>query len=412
MQDRILGAVAVACACALPAPALAQTAPLSGKLSLQWDQLDANPNSPLALANGLQAGTAPMANSGATLEAELRSSGRGWNAIATLQQQSGQSPHQRAWLNELALTHDAGSWQFSAGKKIVAWDVAYAFRPNDMVQQEERRTLVSSTAEGRPVLMAELFEADRAWSVVLVNPTRPKAEPGAHEPALAARVYQRQGSADWHGFARIGAHTAGSVGGALAWVASEGLELHGSVRYLSRYDGRASDALATGLVRSDPWHATTQRHAAQALIGGTWTHASQLSLLLEAWWDGTALSARQWRDWRTREQMLIALAAHGAPADAVAGNLAWQADALGVSPSLHRGNLFVRLSWEHEGWQPTLDLLYQPADRGRMLTAALLWKGDRVKVQGALRMPGGPSTAVLARLPQRVQAIATVSWAF
>lgn len=412
MQRFISAFIALVCACSSWGQSADAGLGASGKLRAQWDERDANPAGPLAQANALRGGTAALPASGATLEAELRSAGRGWNAIATLQQRTGQASGQRAWFNELAAALDAGSWQFSAGKKIVAWDVAYAFRPNDMVQQEERRTLVSSTAEGRPVLMAELFEADRAWSVVLVNPTQPKAAPGAQEPAFAARVYQRQGAADWHGFARIGAHTAGSVGGALAWVANDALELHGSVRYLSRYDGKALDPHATGLVRSDPWHATTQSHAAQALIGGTWTHASQLSLLLEAWWDGTALSARQWRDWRTREQMLVALAAHGAPADAVAGNLAWQADALGVSPSLQRGNLFVRLSWEHEGWQPTLDLLYQPADRGRMLTAALLWKGDRVQVQGALRMLGGPSTAVLARLPQRTQAIAAVSWAF
>jgi hypothetical protein len=39
------------------------------------------------------------------------------------------------------------------------------------VQQEQRRTLVSQPLQGRPVLMAEQFGAESAWSLVAVNPT-------------------------------------------------------------------------------------------------------------------------------------------------------------------------------------------------------------------------------------------------
>ena len=60
------------------------------------------------------------------------------------------------------------------GKRIVAWDVGYGFRPNDVVEQEVRRLLLASTAEGRPLLMAEHFDASTAWSFVLVNPTQPR----------------------------------------------------------------------------------------------------------------------------------------------------------------------------------------------------------------------------------------------
>ena len=63
----------------------------------------------------------------------------------------GRTTTSRAWVNELVLSHDAGAWQFAVGKKVVAWDVGYGFRPNDMVQQEERRTFASSSAPGRPV---------------------------------------------------------------------------------------------------------------------------------------------------------------------------------------------------------------------------------------------------------------------
>ncbi|MDD2926842.1 hypothetical protein, partial [Rhodoferax sp.] len=295
----------------------------------------------------------------------------------------------------------------------VAWDVGYAFRPNDVVQQEERRTLVSTLAEGRPVLMAEHFDADTAWSLVWVNPTKPSAEAGAQEPALAARVYWRQGNVDWHGFARTGAHTRGSLGGAVAWVASDALELHASARYLSRHDSKVADVSAlTGVAARSPWQAATLGPASQLLLGGTWTHESQFSLLTEAWWDGTALSDSQWDVWRWRNQALAGFPLLGVSLAAVAGQLAWQADALGASSSLRRANVYLRLSWEHEGWQPTLDLLYHPADGGHLVTAALLWKGDRVQVQGGLRLAGGPRDAVLMQLPTRQQAFLAGTWAF
>jgi hypothetical protein len=192
--------------------------------------------------------------------------------------------------------------------------------------------------------MAEHFSANTAWSWVWVNPTASTDAMGAKEPALALRVYQRDGAVDWHGFARVGAHTGASVGAAAAWVASDSMELHASANYRNRTDSKA-------------------------LIGASWTNQSQLSLLTEAWWDGSA-------------------------------------------PSMLRNNMFMRLSWQHDGWQPALDLLYTPADRGRALTVSVSWQGDRVLVQGGLRSYGGPANAVLMQLPARSLAYVATSWTF
>lgn len=387
---------------------------LSGKLSAQWDERSVASLGPLAQANTVQDGFTLPPTSGATLQAELRARARNWNATATVQQQSlrGQTAQNQSWVNELVATHDAGSWQYSAGKKIVGWDVGYAFRPNDVVQQEVRRSLVSTTAEGRPVVMAEYFDAESAWSLVLVNPSSDASRLGATEPAFAARYYQRQGDMDWHGFARVAERTGTSLGAALAWVASDAVELHASLRVLQHADSLAMNPEATVLSTSNPWQTSLLGHTRQALIGGTWTHASQLSILLEAWWDGTALSTRQWQQWQTRNHSLGTLAGLGAPASAVAGNLAWQADAFAASTSLHRSNLYARISWEHDAWQPALDLLYHPSDGGLMVTASLLWKGDRVQVQGGMRIHTGADDAVVVQLPTQRQAYVQASWAF
>ena len=387
---------------------------LNGKLRTQWEGRQANEQGPLAQANALQSGTVVLADQGATAQAELQLRGRNWNAIATAQQQAwvGQGGQGTSWINELVATADAGSWQFSAGKKIVGWDVGYAFRPNDMVQQEVRRTLVSSTNEGRPLLMAEQFGAESSWSWVAVNPTSAADRLGGSEPALAARYYQRKGAADWHAFARLADRTGLSLGAALAWVASDALELHASLRSSQRVDSMAQDPAAPLLATTNPWRANIATDTTQALIGGTWTNENQFSVLLEAWWDGTALSSGQWKDWRSRNQALGAMAQHGAPASAVAGNLAWQSAAFGASSSQQRDNVYARLSWDIEAWQPSLDLLYHPADGGLMLTTALLWKGDRVQVQGGVRFNAGPEDAILMQLPTRRQAYLLASWAF
>jgi hypothetical protein len=59
----------------------------------------------------------------------------------------------------------------------------------------------------------------------------------------------------------------------------------------------------------------------------------------------------------------------------------------------------------------TLDTLYTPADRGRVVTAGVQWQGDRVRVNAAWRINAGPANAVFAQLPQRHSGVLSVAWA-
>jgi hypothetical protein len=387
--------------------------PITATLRLQRDLPQANTAGQLALADQVQAGTAASAGAGTTVLAELRSNGRHWQATASVQQQQmvGQSAQSRAWFNELAVSGDALGWQWSAGKKIVAWDVGYAFRPNDVVQQEERRTLVDTTPQGRPLLMAERFDLDTAWALVWVNPTHAASALAGDEPALAGRVYVREGAVDWHGFARQGGHTGTSLGVAAAWVASDSVELHASARLMRHADAWAMPATAPLLSLANPWQIAPTGPDSQMLAGGTWTFENHLSLLAEAWWDGTAPSDAQWQVWQGRQTQLAQMLGAAVPASALAGNLAWQTTPFNTS-NLRQRSVFVRASWEHEGWQPSLDVLYHPADAGRLWTAALAWAGERVKWQAGVRRAGGPGQSVLAQLPTRQQVYVSAVWAF
>lgn len=378
---------------------------LNGQWRGQWDGSRANTLGPVAAANTLSPGTVPASARAINAQLELRAMTPTWQATATLQDQwqQGQGNTTRAWINEAVLNAEVGDWQLSAGKKVVSWDVGYAFRPNDVVQQEARRSLVSTTLEGRGLVMAEQFASDSAWSVVWVNPEHGPQDQAGRENALALRYYQRQGALDWHAFARRGAQSGASMGLAAAWVTTDAIELHASARGIRHTQRLVSDAPQQAVPNSTPWHVRSEGSSTQMLLGGTWTHRSQLSLLAETWWDGNAWSAADWHRWVKRNQALGAMAGSGVPASALAGNLAWQSQALANASSLHRHNVYLRLSWTHEGWQPTLDLLYHPADGGRLWTVGLTYKGDLLELQTGIRVAAGPSDAIVRQLPSQQQ---------
>jgi len=406
--------------CAAPALAADDT---NAELMLRWDQRSANVRGPLAAAEALSPGIAPATPSAALLQAEARHTLRAApgvslqaNVLLAQEWPRGQARHDRSRVNEGHVGVDLGDWQLGAGKKVLGWDVGYGFRPNDVVQQEERRTQLGQAPEGRPLLQLEHFSAETAWTLVWANPQRwndaADAQRGARESALAARWYGRLGTLDLHGFARHGRHTGTSVGAALAWVTGDSLELHASARVLQRRDGWQIDgAAADSLLRSSPWHQATLGGTGQWLLGGQWTSASQHSLLLEWWHDGTALPDAGWERWRERNAALAATAGRAGGRIPAAANLAWQADAFAAA-SLRRDNLFVRLAWQPEHWLWTLDALATPADRGRIVTAALQWQGDRVRLNASWRLYGGPRSAVLAQLPLRHSALLAASVAF
>lgn len=403
-------------------------------ITLRADARAPGHRGPLAIAQALQPGIAPPVADGLTLQAELRHALRGrlggtgvalhGNALLAHEwlDGSGQNPghSDRSRINELHASADLGAWQLAAGKKVLGWDVGYGFRPNDLVQQEERRTQFGQTPEGRPLLQAEHFGADTAWSLVWANPQRwndaTDRQRGARESALAVRWYGRQGALDLHAFARHGRHTGASLGAAAAWVATDELELHATARVLQRHDGWQIDPTAgSSVLRANPWQAATLGGTGQWLVGAQWTGALQQSVLVEAWHDGTALADAAWDGWAARNQALAAFAARpGLPAAAIAGaagNLAWQASPWDT-PSLRRDNLFLRLAWQPGHWQLTLDALWQPADGGRIVTAGTQWQGDRWRIHASWRVYGGPGRALLAQLPTRRSALLAATLSF
>jgi hypothetical protein len=95
----------------------------------------------------------------------------------------------------------------------------------------------------------------------------------------------------------------------------------------------------------------------------------------------------------------------------VAGNYGWQAEPLNRGP-LRRANLYARLSWPREDWEPTLDALWMPADGGLIVSAGLTWTGERVKLNTGIRLFRGPSASLARQLPARALLYVGLSAAF
>ena len=396
---------------------LTQAMDFSGEWRLTHQAVDASHAGPLAMAHALSDGLIGLPVGTTALEAELRAHWRfvQANVLLTSTTPQGLATQAHAQVQELFANAEAGDWQFSLGRKVVGWDVGYGFRPNDVVQQEARRTLLTVTPQGRPLLLAETFGSDTATSIVWVNPQSHHDAPpttAGDEAALAARWYHRNGARDDHLFARWGRHTRASLGAAVAWVATDELELHASARWSQRH--LAWQPLGSAPTEN-PWRMAVQGPATQWLLGAQWTGASQQGLMVEWWHDGSAMDDRGWDRWRQRNTALQQTAAlPGLPDGArsgVAGQLAWQTTPLGGS-SLRRNNVFVRASWQHEAWQLAWDTLYMPADHGQIGTVSAQWQADQWRLTLAWRRLGGPQQALTSALPSRHTWLFAAVWAF
>jgi hypothetical protein len=397
----------------------------SGEVRLRADALDHNTGSASVLASRLS-GVVPLpVRSEAGLEGTLSVRREMLNADVLVQALTDRDGNTRTAgrVNELYLAGQGAGLQFAAGRRVVQWDVGTVFRPNDLIEQDQSRLLLATKPQGRGVLQAEYFAADSSASLVLVNPQKfDKADDeqrGVDEAALAGMVYTRSGSTDLYGFARAGHHTGASLGAAFVNVVSDSVSVYASARALQRHDGWTSSVgSSAALASSNPWQLATRGRAGKMLVGANWTGESRQSVIAEWWYDGTTLKDSEWDAWLARTasltgavQALLAGQSLGPPPDAFAGNLAWQDAPLNV-PNRRRDTLFLRLSWQPDPWQLTLDTLYNPADSGHITTAAVQWQGNSVRLNAAFRWFGGPADALSTRLPQRRSGLLAAVWAY
>lgn len=212
-------------------------------------------------------------------------------------------------VNELSLERPLAGGFATVGKKVMGWDVGYAFRPLDVVQQEDRRALNPVTQEGVPMLAWEAFDASRAITVVWTNPGHGKGDQPKGDGALAVRLYRQAGATDQYAVLRASRRNGLEGGVSFSHVAGDELEWHGSVLLQQRHDEWV-------LRRTAPPQWQRFDGGGKALAGFTWTTESKFSVLGEAWLDRTAGKGRQ--------RNLLLRASQTAGDAEVAADVLWQ----------------------------------------------------------------------------------------
>lgn len=264
-------------------------------------------------------------------------------------------------INELSLERPLAGGFATVGKKVMSWDVGYAFRPLDVVQQEDRRALNPAALEGIPMLAWEAFDAERAVTVVWTNPGHGKREQPRGDGALAVRLYRQQDSTDQYAVLRVSARNGLEGGVSFSHVADDELEWHGSVLLQQRHETWMADG------HSFPgWRRYSG--GGKALAGFTWTTESKFSVLGEAWVDRSAAPGRQ-------------------------------------------RNVLLRAAQTSGDFEVASDVLWQPLQGGvggsRTYSVSATWNAAPWLVSGSVRRFAGAAGGVV-----RTVAVATVQYAF
>jgi hypothetical protein len=326
----------------------------------------------------------------------------------------GREPRHEGLVNELYVDTRIGGEAFTFGKKILGWGVGFAFRPLDVVQQQDRRLLNVFTFEGVPAVAWERFTESAAWTVVYANPASGRTADPREDESLALRYYLQDTSTDWHGVARWSAGTGLQAG--LGWnrVLSDAVQLYASGLAMQRYDFARNRLVgaAVPLAPGDPFVSTRRGVTAQLSVGGSWTGESGIGWLVEAWYDGTAYRAEDWADLhRLALAQAALLGVPGVAAGAVSGNLAFGTRAF-ERQNVIRENVLVRWSYDSESWDASLDVLVTPRDGGSVWTASVSRQYDRLRWEIGARRFAGPSDAAFGLLPERLVAYAATQYFF
>ena len=304
--------------------------------------------------------------------------------------------------NELYDDLDVEGQHFTIGKRITSWDIGFGFRPLDVVQQEDRRAVHPFTLEGIPCLAWEWAGAETALSLVYANPLRGRAAAAHDDESGALRLYQRFGGLDVHLVSRYSRRTELEAGVAGAIVVGDALEVHASGRWQRRAErlvdarlGAAGAPLAT----SDPIGVRVSRDVVAALVGINLSPGWDLNLIAEGWIDPAGSAAAEWTAAEELADRQRASLGHGPPDGAVLGNLAWGLRLYDRSDPL-RENLLLHLSRKFGRFEPTLDVLFTPEDRGWVATGAVAWQGEQVRLDAGARVFGGAPGAAYRAFPQ------------
>ncbi|MDX1810664.1 MAG: hypothetical protein R3240_01835 [Gammaproteobacteria bacterium] len=307
-------------------------------------------------------------------------------------------------LKEAYYDFSAKDVDFTLGKKVLSWGVGYAYRPLDLIQQQNRRLLVTQNLKGVNIGSASFYTGSTAITLLITNQTiLAQQDYQADKYEEAIKIYSLLGDWDLHGVVHYSEDYGASIGAGFSTVVGEGLELHASSIYRSRYSRYINTLVETNqtLATADPIIKKKYNDCVNAVIGFTWTSHSRITIIGEAWHDGTAHTYDEWaamRDLTRRQQQLLNISPLPAPRENIEAQITGnQRYFSGVN--LLQNNLFARLSYDGEKTDPYIDALLTPDDGGMVLTAAVEHKmRQNILMYTGIRYFTGKSGSVFREL--------------
>lgn len=308
----------------------------------------------------------------------------------------------RTLLNELYYDFDALRLDWSLGKKVLEWGVGHAFRPLDVVQRRDRLADQPRGPEGLPMILAEQFSEQSSTTLVVTQRSVSNIVGATRESSgFAIKYYRQTGQTDVYGIAHVENEGATSMGTGFSSVSGKQLEWHASVLYLSSYEQIIRDPGAPLLAVTDPFIEQLQSGGLKALIGGTWTWKNGISMLFEAWHDGTAYTLDQWESLRKLSQQQRALLGTGPPDAAIYNNLNWNSRIFS-NPNILQNNILLRFSYDGERLDSFAEVLWTPDDGGQAIRISGEYEfNDNLRFFLSWRGLGGDPRSAYAEAPLR-----------
>ncbi len=303
-----------------------------------------------------------------------------FSVLATAQQYvvDEQADTARGYANELFVSHSQGDWEYSLGRKISSWGVAYGARPLDIIQHQDQQRISRQSDKGKDGVYADYFGHQYALSIMYLFDTDNNQDNRRH---VAAQYYTNRDRFDAQWVFKWSEDAGFNTGLGGVLVLSDALALHGEVLYSQ--DSLMQQHVLLGqtdvlLSQQLPYEEQRQDHVIAAVVGLSYTHANNQSVVLEYSYDESAYSNKQWDAlFSLLERQRGLLTDPNIPAEAVWGNIAWSALAAQQNPRARR-DLMLRWQWGGLDWQPTVTALVALPDQSRMLTLAIEHEFDNV----------------------------------
>jgi hypothetical protein len=314
-------------------------------------------------------------------------------------------------LYELFYDYAIAGLDVSVGKKRAGIGVGYAYRPMDMIQQEQRQTLRSVVVEGVPLISVERFSETGNAGLIYVNHLQVNEDSTTSgDEEWAIKGYKLIGDTDLQWLVHYDQQRQTSAAAGFSWVGDEAVELHASMRLQGEYESLPTynyDLITQTAIETSH----KDSNGLVALLGLTWTFRNGTSVIAEYWRDTMAPDQAFWDSVISDLHYIKSGGVVNAQNAAQIASLNQRIDYGYSRSNFVQNNLFVRCSYDGQWADPSVDILYHPDDQGYAITLRAEREFSQSQRLGfGIRQLGGGSDTLMGNVGESQQVY--ISWEY